>query len=74
MSKDIRRYHKQRMKDKAKKIYPYDYHGKNADNLAVCSCINCGNPRKFFKKITEKERVFVLNFKEQIADLYNHNQ
>ena len=55
-----RRRHKDRMKRKAKrKFWWYDdvtQAVKYADHLAVCSCMACGNPRKFFNQKTMQER------------------
>ncbi len=47
--RDRRIRDKQRMKKKARRLYPHNEHGTLADNLAHCSCWMCGNPRKFFK-------------------------
>jgi hypothetical protein len=30
--------------------------GRHADNLAMCSCTMCGNPRKYFNKPTIQEK------------------
>lgn len=43
-----RRHHAERMKARAKRIYPHDPCAKNADHLAKCSCCMCGNPRRHF--------------------------
>lgn len=56
-----RREHKARMKRHARRIYP-DWPGavENADNLKVCSCWMCGNPRRWLKgsdRLTLQERV-----------------
>ena len=63
-SRDIRIHHKQRMKDRALQIakaqrFNNDPQGinemrkenliHNADNLTICSCWMCGNPRRYFK-------------------------
>lgn len=47
---------KLRMKAKCAKLYPRDTKRRDADNLAVCSCWMCGNPRKFFAEETMQER------------------
>lgn len=31
-----------------------------------CSCLICGNPRKYFKKITKQEILSLIKFKEEI--------
>lgn len=55
----IRRAAKARMKVRAKKLYPTNrIPEKLADHLAVCSCWMCGNPRKYFRQDTLKERAF----------------
>lgn len=51
MSRSLRRHHKNRMKEKAKRIYydlPSNHAIKYADNLKVCSCWACGNQRKYY--------------------------
>jgi len=58
----IRRFHKERMKRKAAWVgrVMWDWQdipaGKYADNLAICSCEMCGNPRRHFKELTVQER------------------
>jgi hypothetical protein len=47
------------MKVKARRIRPWDEQGRLADNLAVCSCLGCGNPRRHVpgtKGLTIQER------------------
>lgn len=45
--RSLRRSHKERMKRKARDIFPYDDDAfKLADHLAYCSCPSCGNPRR----------------------------
>ncbi len=45
-SRSRRRQDAERMKAKARRLYPHDKTGKAADHLAVCSCRSCGNPRR----------------------------
>lgn len=56
----IRRHHKWRMKAKALKYYPDQPSAvRLADHLKSCSCVMCGNPRRFFKRaerLTMQER------------------
>ena len=53
-----RRYHKQRMKNKARRLYPdTDKAEHYADYLTVCSCMMCCNPRRY-GEITLQERRF----------------
>lgn len=54
--RSLRRFHQERMKNKARKLYPYDSSGKLANNLTACSCEMCGNPRKHFGEKTIQER------------------
>ena len=46
---------KLRMKARAAKMYPHDPKRRAADNLAVCSCWMCGNPRRYFGHRTRQE-------------------
>lgn len=39
-----------RMKAKARRIYPDDPKARNADHLAMCSCLGCGNERNWTGK------------------------
>lgn len=60
-----RRHHRERMKRKAKRLVAHVWRDgdekltrlmmNNADNLKVCSCEMCGNPRKWFKQRTRQE-------------------
>jgi len=47
-----------RMKAKARKLYPHDPAAKLANHLAQCSCHMCGNARRFEKadRLTIQER------------------
>lgn len=70
----IRRYHKNRMKRKARIFYPYDPHPeKLADHLALCSRAGCcGNPRRYFSgvdKITLQERKSDFDIRDWHKDL-----
>lgn len=57
----IRRYHKLRMKKRARRIYydnPPGVAERFGDHIKHCSCWQCGNPRRYFKggcKITKQE-------------------
>ena len=42
-----RRHDAERMKAKARRLYPHDKTAKLANHLAACSCYMCGNPRKY---------------------------
>lgn len=66
-----RRYNKQRMKEKAKKIYPdWKESYKWADHLHGCSCYMCGNPRRKFKEITLQEKKHMKIFNEYKGELH----
>ncbi len=54
----------QRMKAKARKLYPHDALARYANHLAVCSCWMCGNPRKYNGDETMQERRAALQHKE----------
>lgn len=53
-----RRRDLERMKAKARRIYPHDPKAKTAEYLAVCSCAVCGNARRYEKadRLTMQER------------------
>lgn len=66
-SRAYRRFHKFRMRRKAKKLYPYsDCHYE--DNLTVCSCYMCGNPRKYWKEETLQEKKNKYSFKKELLE------
>lgn len=55
-----RRHHEERMKAKARRLYPGKPNAITyANHLAVCSCWMCGNPRRHIKgaeRLTLQER------------------
>lgn len=56
-----RRAHLERMKKKARKIYPHDKRASWANHLQGCSCFMCCNPRHSWansgkSKLTMQER------------------
>ena len=58
-----RRHHLDRMKRKARRIYPHDEFATWANHLAGCSCPMCRNPRtsrltKGSERLTVQERRF----------------
>lgn len=68
--KAYRRSHKERLKLKCWRIqkrrhWINDPHCKTADNLAVCSCPSCGNPRKWWHVDTLAEYNARVDFHEQ---------
>jgi hypothetical protein len=60
IKRSLRRYHKNRMRARARKIYPRDPKAFHlADNIKNCSCMGCGNPRHHYKgahRLTLQER------------------
>lgn len=61
----LRRHYKNLKINKARDVLKNNWHIKNpsdkmvarhADNLAICSCSMCGNPRKFFNEKTIQEK------------------
>jgi hypothetical protein len=78
-----RRHHLQRMKKKARRIAQYSWGissstqlkrcERNANHLALCSCMGCGNPRYHFKSITKQEYRSFLKLLEE-SDLENQVQ
>lgn len=81
--RSIRRHHKRRMKERAKKIAKLkidridirygnpseiiERHVKNADHLAKCSCGGC-RPRKW-EGDTKQEKLHKINTKEQLNEI-----
>lgn len=64
----LRRQHKQNKKNKALKVAKETWHLavpeyviKDVDHMASCSCWVCGNPRKYFKKLTLQEKRAILS-------------
>jgi hypothetical protein len=56
MKRARRRQDLNRMKSRARIIYPHDKNGKCANHLQACSCAACGNPRKYFNEKTIQEQ------------------
>lgn len=44
---------------------------KHADNLSICSCWMCGNPRKHFKVRTRQELTAEMDEKQQMEDFFD---
>lgn len=68
MKRALRRYHKCRMKEKAKKVFPdYDKAHTLGDHLKNCSCDMCCNPRRsgWCDERTRAEIKFDMNAVEQ---------
>ena len=80
MKRSIRRHHRERLLKERKKrlwwISDYfsitDKFNYVANTPCRCSCNMCGNPRKYFGKITKQEINSLLNFMEQCkeSDIY----
>ena len=68
--RDIRRYHKQRFKEKARRIFPHDKRGILGDNLKACSsCNRCfGNSRKM-GRVSKQERIAYDRLKSQCDEI-----
>lgn len=70
----LRRYHSRRMKAKAKRIYPWwPKNYKAADQLQICSCTMCCNPRHSCwnsgtNKLTWQERNALLLYREGLDE------
>lgn len=67
MNRAKRRFHSQRMKNKAillSKIYEIPNLKYISDHLKACSCSMCGNPRKYFNEKTLQEKKSDLDFEE----------
>ena len=54
-SRAYRRAKLRKMKDKAKRVRPWDDKARAANHLAVWSCWMCGNPRKHWHTKTLQE-------------------
>lgn len=64
----IRRHHKERMKKKACRVYPWDEQAfKLADNLQFCSCLSCKNERIWCD--TRQEYENYLKYIEELKEL-----
>lgn len=69
MKRELRRYHKKRMKEKACKIFPkWEEAYKIADHLAYLSSIFYGNPRKHWKVKTKAEHKALMKYIEEIDE------
>lgn len=56
MTRAKRRQDLNRMKRRARRIYPHDAAAKCANHLQPCSCYACGNPRKHFNEKSMQEK------------------
>jgi hypothetical protein len=57
------------MKQKARKLRPWDTQAHTANHLASCSCPMCGNPRKWFRSLTQAELKSLAHFKSALKDI-----
>lgn len=72
-SRSVSRHNKARMKKRARAVLSR-WHpsldpaivGSFADNLQKCSCVMCGNPRRFYGKKTREEMRSDLDFEESV--------
>lgn len=72
-SRARRRFLKQKMKQKAKRIakvfgWDIDRTVKDAEHLASCGCRMCKNPREVFHEKTIQEYKADEDFKDQLKD------
>ena len=71
--KAFRRHQLQKKKKLARKIYPHDPKATNANHLATCSCMACGNPRKHWNEDTMQEKKAELAFVAQMVEATGSN-
>lgn len=64
-SRAMNRHHAERVKTKRSRYQNAETTsdkdvaiGKTAHTPALCSCVMCGNPRKFFSELTQQEKKF----------------
>jgi len=67
MKRARRRHDLNRMKARARQIYPRDVEAKCANHLQTCSCYACGNPRKHFNEKTLQEQRAEIAAAQEIA-------
>ena len=66
MKRGIRKQHYERMKRKAKRVYPWCRQPERyANNLKPCSCFMCGNPRRFWRELTYQERRLLADLRHE---------
>ncbi len=41
-------------------------------HMCPCSCAMCGNPRKYFKQLTKKERMAREDLINSLGEIYEH--
>lgn len=77
MTKAMRRHHIRRIKNQKRQIlmhlgYNLDEKmvGKHANSGTICSCLMCGNPRKYFGEKTKQELLSELEMKEFSESYY----
>lgn len=84
----VRRYHYQRLKKKRSNYWGYpqltyilrgkweempdDMRAALATTSTPCSCYMCGNPRRYWKQVTLKERKKYLNFVDDLKEVENY--
>lgn len=73
-NRQARRHQRERLKAKRKHYYCECFKndpkhlGIIIDTPSVCSCSMCGNPRKYFKKVTIQELKEDIEEKEQLKE------
>ena len=76
-SRNFRRHHLKRIKSKRKKKGNWLYFDQD-DNIRhincalktgkICSCVMCGNARKYFNELTIQEKKAIISEMEQITE------
>ena len=74
MDMKMRRYHEKRSKARVRKILARDGFDITPEIVGLwasthgkpCSCILCGNPRRYCGERTRQEKIMELNFKDMI--------
>jgi len=64
-----RRKHKRRKKMQARRAFHWmrpELAEHLGDHMSQCSCVACGNPRKWFKEKAFNEKKSDLDFREQL--------
>lgn len=64
-----RRMDAQRMKARARQVYPHDPKARAADHLALCSCWMCGNVRRHHGERTLQEKRAEASLSAQLSEI-----
>lgn len=75
----VRRHHRERLKNyridanwwgHLKTSDSETAQGSVVDTPCSCSCWMCGNPRRYFKQLTKQEELNILDYNEQVREIY----